>query len=151
MADLVRGEASESDEEVHDIQKIFAAEVAGEASEEDDDEDEDIYEQRGGASQAVAMATSTASIYRNNLLQRKLIENNIAVWRSLTGLTRSFVVNASKQLLNTDQMLIKSQVSLQSAHTALQHAQQHMDELQTKTSAVLAGSSFLPHINIKIS
>ncbi|XP_034483042.1 biogenesis of lysosome-related organelles complex 1 subunit 3 [Drosophila innubila] len=136
MADLVRGEASESDEE-HDKQEIFAAEVSGEATEE---EDEDIYEQPGNAS-------VTASIYRNNLLQRKLIESNIAIWRSLTAFTRSFVVNASKQLLTTDQMLIKSQVSLQSAHTALQQAQRNTAQLQSRTASALT-SSFLPAIQI---
>ncbi|XP_022221398.2 biogenesis of lysosome-related organelles complex 1 subunit 3 [Drosophila obscura] len=143
MADLVRGEASESDEEMQDKHKIFAAEVPGEAT-EDDDDDEDIYEQR----RSTHVPSSTASIYRNNLLQRKLIENNIAVLRDLTALTRNLVVNASKQLLTTDQMLIKSQLSMQSAHTSLQQAQRHVSELQSRTAAVMAGSSFLPHINI---
>ncbi|KAI8041400.1 biogenesis of lysosome-related organelles complex 1 subunit 3 [Drosophila gunungcola] len=140
MADLVRGEASESDEELHDKHKIFAAEVSGEASE--DDGDEDIYEQQKSNSQV----NSTASIYRNNLLQRKLIENNIAIWRSLTAFTRSFVLSASKQLVTTDQMLIKSQLNLQSAHTSLQLAQRNAQELQSRVSAVMT-SSFLPHIN----
>ncbi|XP_034102536.1 biogenesis of lysosome-related organelles complex 1 subunit 3 [Drosophila sulfurigaster albostrigata] len=137
MTDVVRGEAPESDEE-QDKQEIFAAEVSGEATEEE--EDEDIYEKPSRAS-------VTASIYRNNLLQRKLIESNIDIWRSLTAFTRSFVVNASKQLLNTDQMLIKSQVSLQSAHTALQQAQRNTAQLQSRTSAALT-SSFLPVIQI---
>ncbi|KAH8406310.1 hypothetical protein KR215_010886 [Drosophila sulfurigaster] len=138
MTDVVRGEAPESDEE-QDKQEIFAAEVSGEATEEE--EDEDIYEKPSRAS-------VTASIYRNNLLQRKLIESNIDIWRSLTAFTRSFVVNASKQLLNTDQMLIKSQVSLQSAHTALQQAQRNTAQLQSRTSAALT-SSFLPVIQIE--
>ncbi|XP_039488068.1 biogenesis of lysosome-related organelles complex 1 subunit 3 [Drosophila santomea] len=141
MADLVSGEASESDEELQDKNKIFAAEVSGEASEEEDDED--IYEQRRSSNQV----NSTASIYRNNLLQRKLIENNIAIWRSLTAFTRSFVLNASKQLVTTDQMLIKSQLSLQSAHTSLQLAQKNAQDLQTRVAAVIT-SNFLPHINI---
>ncbi|XP_043646821.1 biogenesis of lysosome-related organelles complex 1 subunit 3 [Drosophila teissieri] len=142
MADLVSGEASESDEELHDKNKIFAAEVSGEASEEEDDED--IYEQRRSSNQV----NSTASIYRNNLLQRKLIENNIAIWRSLTAFTRSFVLNASKQLVTTDQMLIKSQLSLQSAHTSLQQAQKNAQDLHTRVAAVIT-SNFLPHINIQ--
>ncbi|KAL7734469.1 hypothetical protein ACLKA6_010794 [Drosophila palustris] len=137
MADLVRGEASESDEE-QDKHEIFAAEVSGEATEEE--EDEDIYEQPSNSS-------ATASIYRNNLLQRKLIESNIGIWRSLTAFTRSFVVNASKQLLTTDQMLIKSQVSLQSAHIALQQAQRNTALLQSRTASALT-SSFLPVIRI---
>ncbi|XP_064545883.1 biogenesis of lysosome-related organelles complex 1 subunit 3 [Drosophila montana] len=137
MADLVRGEASESDEE-QEKHKIYAAEVSGEASEE---EDEDIYEQPSSAS-------ATASIYRNNLLQRKLIENNIEIWKALTVLTRNFVVNASKQLLTTDQMLIKSQVSLQSAHTALQQAQKNTAQLQIRAASALT-SSFLPVIHLK--
>ncbi|XP_016995516.2 biogenesis of lysosome-related organelles complex 1 subunit 3 [Drosophila takahashii] len=142
MADLVSGEASESDEELQDKHKIFAAEVPGEASEEEDDED--IYEQQRTSSQV----NSTASIYRNNLLQRKLIESNIAIWRSLTAFTRSFVLNASKQLVTTDQMLIKSQVNLQSAHTSLQQAQRNAQELQSRVAAVMT-SSFLPHVNIQ--
>ncbi|XP_017072215.1 biogenesis of lysosome-related organelles complex 1 subunit 3 [Drosophila eugracilis] len=143
MADLVSGEASESDEELQDKHKIFAAEVPGEASEEDDD-DENIYEQQRSGSQV----NSTASIYRNNLLQRKLIENNISIWRSLTAFTRSFVMNASKQLVTTDQMLIKSQLNLQSAHTSVQQAQKNAQELQSRVAAVMT-SSFLPHINIQ--
>ncbi|XP_017041582.1 biogenesis of lysosome-related organelles complex 1 subunit 3 [Drosophila ficusphila] len=141
MADLVSGEASESDEELQDKHKIFAAEVSGEATEDDD---EDIYEQQQRSSQV----NNTASIYRNNLLQRKLIENNIAIWKSLTAFTRSFVLNASKQLVTTDQMLIKSQLNLQSAHISLQQAQKNAQELQSRVSAVMT-SSFLPHINIQ--
>ncbi|KAH8373471.1 hypothetical protein KR009_010542 [Drosophila setifemur] len=140
MTDLVSGEASESDEEVLDKHKIFAAEVSGEATEDDDDED--IYEQRRST-----QVNSTASIYRNNLLQRKLIENNIAIWRSFTAFTRGFVLGASKQLVTTDQMLIKSQVNLQSAHTSLQQAQRNAQELQASVAAVMT-SSFLPHINM---
>ncbi|EDV41002.2 uncharacterized protein Dana_GF23645 [Drosophila ananassae] len=142
MADLVSGEASESDEELQDKHKIFAAEVPGEAS-EDEDDDEDIYEQRRST-----QVNSMASIYRNNLLQRKLIENNIAIWRSLTAFTRSFVVSASKQLVTTDQMLIKSQINLQSALTSLQQAQKNAQELQSRVASVMT-SSFLPHINIQ--
>ncbi|XP_020809601.1 biogenesis of lysosome-related organelles complex 1 subunit 3 [Drosophila serrata] len=141
MLILVSGEASESDDELQDKHKIFAAEVPGEASEEDDD-DEDIYEQR----RSNQVNSTTASIYRNNLLQRKLIENNIAIWRSFTAFTRSFVLNASKQLVTTDQMLIKSQLNLQSAHTSLQQAQRNAQELQARMCAVMT-SSFLPHIN----
>ncbi|XP_023160132.1 biogenesis of lysosome-related organelles complex 1 subunit 3 [Drosophila hydei] len=137
MADLVRGEASESDEEV-EKHKIYAAEVSGEATEE---EDEDIYEQSSTPS-------ATVSIYRNNLLQRKLIENNIEICKALTLLTRNFVVTASKQLLTTDQMLMKSQVSLQSAHTALQQAQRNSALLQSRIASALT-SSFLPVIHLK--
>ncbi|EDV97616.1 biogenesis of lysosome-related organelles complex 1 subunit 3 [Drosophila grimshawi] len=137
MAELVRGEASESDEE-QDRHKIFAAEVSGEATEE---EDEDIYEQPSTPS-------VTASIYRNNLLQCKLIESNIGICKALTALTRNFVVDASRQLLATDQMLIKSQVSLQSAHTALQQAQRNTSQLQARTASALT-SSFLPTIQLK--
>ncbi|TDG42123.1 hypothetical protein AWZ03_011455 [Drosophila navojoa] len=137
MADLVRGEASESDEEV-DKHKIYAAQVSGEATEE---EDEDIYEQP-------STPNATASIYRNNLLQRKLIENNIEICKALTLLTRNFVVTASKQLLTTDQMLIKSQLSLQSTHTALQQAQRNTAQLQNRVASALT-SSFLPIIHIK--
>lgn len=43
--------------------QVFAAEVPGEATEEE--EDEDIYEQP-------SRTNAPASIYRNNLLQRKL-------------------------------------------------------------------------------
>lgn len=142
MADLVSGEASESDEELQEKNKIFAAEISGEASEEEDDED--IYEQGRSSNQV----NSTASIYRNNLLQRKLIENNIAIWRSLTAFTRSFVLSASKQLVTTDQMLIKSQHSLQSAHTSLQQAQKNAQDLQNRVADVIT-SNFLPHINIQ--
>ncbi|ALC43830.1 blos3, partial [Drosophila busckii] len=140
MADLVRGEASESDEEQDaDKHNIFAAEVSGEATEED--EDMDIYEKSSSG------VSATASMYRNNLLQRKLIENNVTIWRSLNALSRGFVMNASKQLLTTDQMLIKSQVSLQSANTALQQAQKNAALLQTKVASALS-CSFLPDIKI---
>ncbi|EDW31096.1 GL21438 [Drosophila persimilis] len=77
--------------------------------------------------------------------QKKLNE----LEKALTALTRNLVVNASKQLLTTDQMLIKSQLSMQSAHTSLQQAQRHVSELQSRTAAVMAGGSFLPHINIR--
>lgn len=62
--------------------------------------------------------------------------------------TRNFVVTASKQLLTTDQMLIKSQLSLQSAHTALQQAQRNTAQLQNRIASALT-SNFLPIIHIK--
>jgi len=83
----------------------------------------------------------------NSFLHLTLVESNIGIWRALTAFTRSFVVNASKQLLTTDQMLIKSQVSLQSAHTALQQAQRNTALLQSRTASALT-SSFLPVIQI---
>ncbi|XP_030373434.1 biogenesis of lysosome-related organelles complex 1 subunit 3 isoform X2 [Scaptodrosophila lebanonensis] len=65
MDALVRGEASESDEDTsaYNTHKIIAPEVSSEATESD----EDVYEQH--------KSLSTGSIYRNNLLQRKLIES----------------------------------------------------------------------------
>ncbi|XP_017477877.1 PREDICTED: biogenesis of lysosome-related organelles complex 1 subunit 3-like [Rhagoletis zephyria] len=66
MTELVRGEASESDEETHiKRNNIFASEVPGEATESD----EDLYEKIGAE---LSSEHITELRYKNSLLQRKL-------------------------------------------------------------------------------
>ncbi|XP_018796130.1 PREDICTED: biogenesis of lysosome-related organelles complex 1 subunit 3 [Bactrocera latifrons] len=137
MTELVRGEASESDEETH--VKIFASEVPGEATESD----EDLFEKKlptlGNDN------VMTESRYKNNLLQRKLIDNNIAIYKGMSMFAKNFITNASKHLLNIDQHLIKSQVTMQSVLCSLKNSQVSMKQLHEKHKDIFA-SNFVPDI-----
>lgn len=109
------------------------------------------------------------SLYNNNLLQRKLskllkilkeiyifkfkffsVENNLSIWRSLNMFAKNIVTSASKQLLATDQLLIKSQTSMQSVLVTLNQTQTNMKQLYDKTDAVFT-TNFIPNINIQMN
>ncbi|XP_073840362.1 biogenesis of lysosome-related organelles complex 1, subunit 3 [Musca autumnalis] len=144
--DIVRGEASESEDEFAgaDLKKnILAAELPGEASETSSDED--LYDK------SLEINTENRSnldtIYSNNLLQRKLIDNNLNIWRSLNTFVKNLVTPASKQLLATDQLLIKSQVSMQSVLVTLNQTQANVKKLYEKSDAVFT-ANFIPTIKI---
>ncbi|XP_037819980.1 biogenesis of lysosome-related organelles complex 1 subunit 3 [Lucilia sericata] len=147
MNEVVRGEASESEDETMDLnlsrKRILAAEVSGEASESD----EDVYDKSLDGS-SLESKSNVDSLYNNNLLQRKLIENNLSIWRSLNMFVKSIVTSSSKQLLNTDQLLIKSQTSMQSVLVTLSQTQMNMKQLYQKTDAVFT-TNFIPNINVK--
>lgn len=109
------------------------------------------------------------SLYNNNLLQRKLskllkilkeiyifkfkffsVENNLSIWRNLNMFAKNIVTSASKQLLATDQLLIKSQTSMQSVLVTLNQTQTNMKQLYDKTDAVFT-TNFIPNINIQMN
>nr|XP_014096384.1 biogenesis of lysosome-related organelles complex 1 subunit 3 [Bactrocera oleae] len=138
MAELVRGEASESDEETHT--KIFASEVSGEATESD----EDLFEKKSPVMENGNVITE--SRYKNNLLQRKLIDNNIGIYKGLSMFVKNLVTNVSKHLLNTDQLLIKSQLTMQSVLCSLKNSQVSMKQLHEKHKDIFT-SNFVPDIN----
>ncbi|XP_065361408.1 biogenesis of lysosome-related organelles complex 1 subunit 3 [Calliphora vicina] len=149
MNEVVRGEASESEDEPMDLninqKRVFAAEVTGEASESD----EDVYDKSLDGS-SMESKNNVDSLYNNNLLQRKLIENNLSIWRSLNMYVKNIVTSASKQLLSTDQLLIKSQTSMQSVLVTLNQTQANMKQLCDKTDAVFT-TNFIPNINVQIN
>uniref|UniRef100_A0A1A9W753 Protein kinase domain-containing protein n=1 Tax=Glossina brevipalpis TaxID=37001 RepID=A0A1A9W753_9MUSC len=105
--------------------RILASEVTGEASESD----EDVYDKN--LETATESKTNIDSLYKNNLLQRKL-KTNVSIWRSLNSFVKSLVTTASKQLLNTDQLLIKSQVTMQAVLSSLKLAENNMKQLHDK-------------------
>ncbi|KAM7358672.1 biogenesis of lysosome-related organelles complex 1, subunit 3 [Cochliomyia hominivorax] len=146
MNEVVRGEASESEDETVGLnlnkKRVLAAEINGEASESD----EDVYDKSLDAS--MESKSNVESLYNNNLLQRKLIENNISIWRSLNMFAKNIVTSASKQLLSTDQLLIKSQTSMQSVLVILNQTQVNMKQLHDKTDAVFT-TNFIPNINVQ--
>ncbi|XP_013111781.1 biogenesis of lysosome-related organelles complex 1 subunit 3 [Stomoxys calcitrans] len=146
MGDIVRGEASESDEEITGInlnrKNILAAELPGEASETSSDED--VYDKSLEPNEE---SKNVDSIYCNNLLQRKLIDNNLNIWRSLNTFTKSLVIPSSKQLLTTDQLLIKSQIAMQSVLVILNQTQSSMKKLHEKSNDIFT-ANFIPNINI---
>ncbi|TMW47143.1 hypothetical protein DOY81_007761, partial [Sarcophaga bullata] len=124
------------------LQMILADEVSGEATESD----EDVYDKC--LDNDVGSKINASSMYNNNLLQRKLIDNNLSIWRSLNIFVKNLVTPASKQLLSTDQLLIKSQTSMQSVLVTLNQTQANLKQLYEKTDAVFT-NNFIPNINIQ--
>ncbi|KAI9587135.1 biogenesis of lysosome-related organelles complex 1 subunit 3 [Glossina fuscipes] len=145
MNEVVHGEASESEDEALNINQtkiILASEVTGEASESD----EDVYDKN--LNTAAGNDANIDCLYKNNLLQRKLIETNVCMWRSLNNFVKSLVTTASKQLLNTDQLLIKSQVTMQAVQSSLKVAQNNMKQLHDKCDDVFT-ANFIPNIKVE--
>lgn len=118
---------------------------------------------------SIQSKNNVESLYNNNLLQRKLskllkilkeiyifkfkffsVENNLSIWRSLNMFAKNIVTSASKQLLATDQLLIKSQTSMQSVLVTLNQTQTNMKQLYDKTDAVFT-TNFIPNINIQMN
>ncbi|XP_075161601.1 biogenesis of lysosome-related organelles complex 1, subunit 3 [Haematobia irritans] len=144
MGDIVRGEASESEDDsgLKIKENIRAAELPGEASETSSDED--VYDKCVESNENFR---NLDSIYSNNLLQRKLIDNNLSIWRSLNTFAKNLVIPSSKQLITTDQLLIKSQIDMQSVLVTLNQTQNNMKNLNAKCNAVFT-SNFIPNIHI---
>ncbi|KAL9911723.1 biogenesis of lysosome-related organelles complex 1, subunit 3 isoform 2-T2 [Glossina fuscipes fuscipes] len=133
MNEVVHGEASESEDEALNINKtkiILASEVTGEASESD----EDVYDKN----------LNTAAGNDANID----LETNVCMWRSLNNFVKSLVTTASKQLLNTDQLLIKSQVTMQAVQSSLKVAQNNMKQLHDKCDDVFT-ANFIPNIKVE--
>lgn len=78
------------------------------------------------------------------------VENNLSIWRSLNVFAKNLVTSASKQLLTTDQLLIKSQSYMQSVLVTLNQTQTNMRQLHDKSDAVFT-SNFIPNINVQIN
>lgn len=76
------------------------------------------------------------------------VDNNLSIWRSLNMFVKNLVTPASKQLLSTDQLLIKSQTSVQSVLVTLNQTQANLKQLYEKTDAVFT-NNFIPNINIQ--
>ncbi|KAL9902364.1 biogenesis of lysosome-related organelles complex 1, subunit 3 isoform 2-T2 [Glossina fuscipes fuscipes] len=133
MNEVVHGEASESEDEALNINQtkiILASEVTGEASESD----EDVYDKN----------LNTAAGNDANID----LETNVCMWRSLNNFVKSLVTTASKQLLNTDQLLIKSQVTMQAVQSSLKVAQNNMKQLHDKCDDVFT-ANFIPNIKVE--
>ncbi|XP_055902461.1 biogenesis of lysosome-related organelles complex 1 subunit 3 [Eupeodes corollae] len=142
MSLLVLGEASESEEEtIVDRPIVYARAVLGEAAESD----EDVYDKNDNKT---STESNQRTINHNEFFHKKLVESNIALWKSLNALIRNVVLSASKQLLSADQLLIKSQVSMQSALSSVKVSQTNVKQLKEKTEDILT-ANFIPEINIK--
>ncbi|XP_055855495.1 biogenesis of lysosome-related organelles complex 1 subunit 3 [Episyrphus balteatus] len=141
MSLLVLGEASESEEEtIVDRPIVYAKAVAGEAAESD----EDVYDKNDNHQ---SIEANNRTINNNEFFHKKLVESNIALWKNLNNLIRNVVLSASKQLLSADQILMKSQVSMQSALSSVKGIQTNVKQLKDKTEDILT-ANFIPQINI---
>lgn len=75
------------------------------------------------------------------------VDNNLNIWRTLNMFIKNLVLPSSKQLLATDHLLIKSQLSMQSVLVTLGQSQNNMKKLCEKSDAVFT-SNFIPKISI---
>ncbi|KAL5278165.1 hypothetical protein ACFFRR_003044 [Megaselia abdita] len=126
MSKVVHGEAEESEDEFDS--KFQIPQDAGEA-----EIDEEAFE-------AEPLAVES-------LLQKKLVEENINLWSSLNSTIKSNVNSASKQLTNTDQLLLKSQITMQSLSQSLRSTKVTTSELSKKFKNI-ACDNFIPEIRI---
>ncbi|XP_017487165.1 PREDICTED: biogenesis of lysosome-related organelles complex 1 subunit 3-like isoform X2 [Rhagoletis zephyria] len=76
-----------------------------------------------------------------------IVENNVAIYEGTSTFVKGFITTASKQLLNTDQLLMKSQVTMQSVLCSLKNSKVNIKQLHEKNSNVFT-TNFLPTINL---
>ncbi|KAJ9600705.1 hypothetical protein L9F63_026158 [Diploptera punctata] len=140
--------------------------VVGEAP-ESDEEHEDDARSVGSISSAASVSsltTLTSGIKRNKttgktkkpeevkyntLLHKRLRERNISLHKNIYDFAHQTVVSAARDLNLMNQQLVRSQVQLQEAATAMRILQSHLAQLQSKLAAVTS-TPYLPNINIQV-
>ncbi|XP_036347807.1 biogenesis of lysosome-related organelles complex 1 subunit 3-like [Rhagoletis pomonella] len=60
------------------------------------------------------------------------VQNNVAIYEGTSTFVKGFITTASKQLLNTDQLLMKSQVTMQSVLCSLKDSKMNIKQLHEK-------------------
>ncbi|KAF4519473.1 hypothetical protein B566_EDAN010082 [Ephemera danica] len=145
---IVAGEAPESDEEIGDGSSVSsAASVSSIAS------------LTSGLRSRASSALSTNKkpppvkhkpndeIKFKTLLHKKLRERNISLWRNVTELVHLTASQASRDLNNADQQLLKSQGILQETAAQLRIIGGHVELLREKLD-LLTATQFLPQITL---
>lgn len=80
----------------------------------------------------------------------RLGERNLSLWNNLHSFIQSTVANTSKRLIDCDQLLVQSQVTLQTASKTIKKANETTAELTDKFKAIVNGN-FIPPINFRWS
>lgn len=76
-----------------------------------------------------------------------LDNRNHSLWQHINAFIKSTVITASSQILAADQLLMKSQVTLQAASRAIVQANDAADSILNKCRDILS-YDFLPEITI---
>ncbi|XP_069689867.1 biogenesis of lysosome-related organelles complex 1 subunit 3 isoform X6 [Periplaneta americana] len=77
-------------------------------------------------------------------------ERNISLHKNVYDFAHQTIVAAGRDLNTMNQQLLRSQIQLQEAATAVRVLQTHVMQLQTKLAAVTS-TAFLPHINAPLN
>lgn len=77
-----------------------------------------------------------------------LVERNILFWQHLNSIIQNTILTNSKQLIEADQLLIKSLVTLQTASKTIKQIDDNTTQLLQKSQNILTGN-FLPTIKFK--
>lgn len=75
------------------------------------------------------------------------VEENIQLWNNLNSMIKTHTSSAEKQLNNTDQLLLKSQITMQSLSQTLRSIKVTTTELNKKFQNI-ACDNFIPEIRI---
>lgn len=75
-------------------------------------------------------------------------ERNLSLWNSLNTFIQSTVASTSKRLIAADQLLVQSQVTLQTASKTIKKANETTVELTDKFKSIVNGN-FIPPINLR--
>ncbi|KAI5729655.1 hypothetical protein M8J76_005000 [Diaphorina citri] len=160
---LVLGEAPESDED-EDMPNIMSMSkhahadiVAGEASESD----EEISNEPDNTTVSVTTGDSTETHSTNkpspavintqydSILHRKLREHNYLLQTAVKDFLHSTTAKAVKSLNNSNQQLMKTQIILQETASALKSCSNNMNLVHNKLSSSLA-NTVIPDIQIQV-
>lgn len=72
-------------------------------------------------------------------------ERNLSLWNNLNSFIQSTVSNTSHRLIATDQLLVQSQVTLQTASKTIKKINESTTEVADKFKAIVNGN-FIPPI-----
>lgn len=133
---IVKGEAPESDEE-EELHSAGSGTCTSSATKE-------------GKPTVDKIQTRRDEIEYKTLLHKKLRERNISLHKNTYDFVRQTIGAAGRELNTTNQQLLRSQVQLQEAVSALLIL--HNNTLQLNTKLVdVTSTSFLPDISIPLS
>ncbi|PSN37408.1 hypothetical protein C0J52_16317 [Blattella germanica] len=141
---IVAGEAPESDEE-HEDDAGSVSSISSAASVSS------LTSITSGLkrSKASAKAKKSEDVKYNSLLHKRLRDRNISLQKNIYDFAHQSVVTAARDLNTMNQQLLRSQVQLQEAATAMRVLQGHLAQLESKLAAVTC-TPYIPHINIPL-
>ncbi|XP_077298860.1 biogenesis of lysosome-related organelles complex 1, subunit 3 [Arctopsyche grandis] len=152
-ASVIHGEAAESDSEdiperhhTSNARILHGAIVLGEASESDEE-----YTPSAASRVTTHIQSNTTPSPRshNSLLHKKLYECNMSLYGNVLNHLRSTVKNSLTQLSSIDQQLLKSQLRLQNASTALKTLEHNSNHLAERLNNA-ACTAYIPKMTIPV-
>ncbi|XP_061385220.1 uncharacterized protein LOC116776784 [Danaus plexippus] len=156
MAQVVEGEASESDSEIEEgrspdssaCSKAFV--ISGEAPESDDESkiQSPSLDELDAPLHTSMFPASPTKLMHNSILHQKLWECNVSLRATIEGLVRNSTSICVEKLMTSDRILLSVQESMRATNANLTLARARLKQIHEELEKANCGSA-LPTVKIK--